>query len=80
VGIISVVASIVAHISLSSIPNYSAETLTTWFRSDIPSQTARVVEYFMDRTAMVLEILDEAEVITKNAYAIFSLNTRNGLF
>jgi hypothetical protein len=54
------------------VPYYTAETLTTWFKSTVPGQTSRVIDYFMDRTAMVLEILDEADVITKNAYVNFT--------
>lgn len=50
------------------IPHYSAETLTKWFKSDTPGFTAKVLEYFTDRTALVLEIIDEAQIVTKNAF------------
>ncbi|KAG8872386.1 DNA polymerase zeta [Tulasnella sp. 331] len=55
------------HLLHRRIPEYSTETLTKWFTSDIPERTARVLDYIGDRTRMVLEILDEAQVVTKNA-------------
>ncbi|KAG8995718.1 DNA polymerase zeta [Tulasnella sp. JGI-2019a] len=55
------------HLLHRRIPEYSTETLTRWFNSDTPGVTARVLDHFIDRTTMVLEILDEAQVVTKNA-------------
>jgi len=49
------------------VPKYSAVTLDKWFDSDIPFQTVQVVKYFLNRTVMVLDMLDKAEVITKTA-------------
>ena len=35
--------------------------------SSVASHTARVLRYMADRTLMLLEILEEAEVVTKTA-------------
>lgn len=43
------------------------DTLTKWFRTGTSSQSSRVLTYHADRASMVLEMLDEAEVITKTA-------------
>ncbi|KAH9849760.1 hypothetical protein C2E23DRAFT_870439 [Lenzites betulinus] len=48
-------------------PWYSPQTLTNWYQSPVPEHTDRLIRYFARRTAMVLEILDVAEVVTKNA-------------
>lgn len=51
----------------ASVPKYSASTLTEWFNSPVPAQTARVLRYFMSRTCMLLEVLETVEVVTKTA-------------
>ncbi|KAG8906210.1 DNA polymerase zeta [Tulasnella sp. 403] len=61
------IENVAFHVLHRRIPHYSPETLTKWFRSDAPLNTARVLRYFGDRTAMVLEILDETQVVTKSA-------------
>ncbi|KZT02722.1 uncharacterized protein LAESUDRAFT_399797 [Laetiporus sulphureus 93-53] len=48
-------------------PRYSAKTLTEWYHSPHPYQTANLLRYFSIRAVTVLEILDVAEVVTKNA-------------
>ncbi|OBZ79777.1 DNA polymerase zeta catalytic subunit [Grifola frondosa] len=48
-------------------PRYTTLTLTEWLHSTVPEHAARVMRYFACRTSMVLEILDVAEVVTKNA-------------
>ncbi|KIO33534.1 hypothetical protein M407DRAFT_65394, partial [Tulasnella calospora MUT 4182] len=59
--------NVVFHILQRRIPRYSAETLSQWFKSESSGQTSRVIEYFIERAAMVLDILDETQVVTKNA-------------
>ena len=54
----------------NSTPWYSSRTLTQWYNSSVPEHTDRVLRYFAARTSMVLEMLDTAEVVTKNAYVI----------
>ncbi|OSD03436.1 hypothetical protein PYCCODRAFT_1409114 [Trametes coccinea BRFM310] len=48
-------------------PWYRPQTLNDWFFSPVPEHTDRLLCYYARRTAMVLEILDVAEVVTKNA-------------
>ncbi|KAI0335271.1 hypothetical protein GY45DRAFT_1240755 [Cubamyces sp. BRFM 1775] len=48
-------------------PWYGPQTLTSWYYSRVPEHTSRLLRYFSQRSAMVLEILDVAEVVTKNA-------------
>jgi len=60
--------NIAVTMNYSRVPNYTIGTLTKWFRTGTPSQSSRVLTYHADRTSMVLEMLDEAEVITKTAY------------
>ncbi|KAI0669901.1 hypothetical protein C8Q78DRAFT_976102 [Trametes maxima] len=48
-------------------PWYSPRTLTSWYHSSVPGHAGRLLRYFAQRTSMVLEILDVAEVVTKNA-------------
>lgn len=50
------------------VPRYSATTLTEWYKDLIPAHTARIFSYFVERTATVIDLIDEADVITKNAY------------
>ncbi|KAG2154856.1 hypothetical protein DEU56DRAFT_770809 [Suillus clintonianus] len=49
------------------VPRYIPEVLTTWYNSTDPVHTSRVLRYFLERTIMTLEILQEAETTTKNA-------------
>lgn len=48
-------------------PWYSPQTVTNWYNSSVAEHAHRVLRYFAQRTSMVLEILDVAEVVTKNA-------------
>lgn len=50
------------------IPQYNASTLAEWYKSDVPTHTARFLRYMSDRTLVVLEVLDEAEIVTKTAW------------
>jgi hypothetical protein len=52
---------------LHRVPRYTAEVLTTWYNSTDPVHISRVLRYFLERTIMTLEILQEAETTTKNA-------------
>ncbi|KAH9937686.1 uncharacterized protein B0H18DRAFT_1081794 [Fomitopsis serialis] len=59
--------NIVFHVLRRRTPRYSFGTLAEWYYSKTPRHTANVLYYFASRTSMVLEILDAAEVVTKNA-------------
>lgn len=49
------------------VPKYTLATLNKWLHEGTPSQTARIFAYYADRTSMILELLEEAEVVTKTA-------------
>lgn len=55
------------------VPNYSARTLTEWMASNLPMHNSRVLQYFADRTACVLDLLDETETVNKNACVLHSV-------
>ncbi|KAI9569796.1 hypothetical protein HD554DRAFT_2087438 [Boletus coccyginus] len=55
------------HLLHKRVPRYTPSTLTTWYNSESPVHTARILRYFRDRTAMTLDILEEAETTTKTA-------------
>ncbi|KAG8986863.1 DNA polymerase zeta, partial [Tulasnella sp. 427] len=59
--------NVVFHILHRRVPHYSAGTLSQWFKSKAAGQTARVLDYFIERAAMMLDVLDETQVVTKNA-------------
>lgn len=58
---------IVTDSTASRVPRYTPSALTTWYNSESPVHTARVLRYFRDRTVMTLDILEEAETTTKTA-------------
>lgn len=51
----------------NSTPHYSASTLSSWYNSHVPEHASRLLRYFADRTTMVAELVDVAEIVTKNA-------------
>jgi DNA polymerase zeta len=55
--------------SLHRVPRYSQEILTRWYRQGDPVHTSRMMRYMLDRTVMVLRVLDASETVTKTAYA-----------
>lgn len=54
-------------IHLHRVPRYTHEVLTTWYNSMDPVHTSRVLRYFLERTIMTLDLLQEAETTTKTA-------------
>ncbi|TRM66323.1 hypothetical protein BD626DRAFT_613855 [Schizophyllum amplum] len=55
------------HVLRQRVPQYSHATLARWYNSDAPHHTAQAFRYMAQRTVMDLEILEESEVVTKNA-------------
>ena len=49
------------------IPHYAFATLTKWYKSSRPRDLARLLNYFMSRTRMDLEILDANELIPRTS-------------
>ncbi|EAL22753.1 hypothetical protein CNBB2010 [Cryptococcus deneoformans B-3501A] len=59
--------NVVFHLLHQRIPHYSPSSLTALWKSKYPSHACRVLKYFFQRTVMCMEILDQAEIITKTA-------------
>jgi DNA polymerase zeta len=60
-------ATTCAYFDHHRIPKYRHSTLTEWYHSTVPAHASRLLRYFSDRVAIVLQILDATEVITKTA-------------
>lgn len=54
------------------VPRYSHEILTGWYQQGDPVHTSRMIRYMLDRTVLVLRLLDVSETVTKTAYVYFS--------
>ncbi|WRT67197.1 uncharacterized protein IL334_004163 [Kwoniella shivajii] len=59
--------NVVFHLLHQRIPHYSSANLTALWRSKAPGHTYRVLKYFFQRVVICMEIVDSAEIITKNA-------------
>jgi DNA polymerase zeta len=59
--------NVVYHLVHRRIPHYSFATLTRWYQSDRPRDLAKVLDYFMSRTRMDLEILEANELIPRTS-------------
>ncbi|KAG8688934.1 DNA polymerase zeta [Ceratobasidium sp. 423] len=55
------------HLMHKRVPKYTPKTLTSWFNSGVPSRVVRVVKYWADRTATVLDLLDHTELVLRTA-------------
>ncbi|CAE6520675.1 unnamed protein product [Rhizoctonia solani] len=55
------------HLMHKRAPKYSPKTLTHWFNSGVPSRVVRVLKYWIDRTATILDLLDHTELILRTA-------------
>ncbi|KAF9015170.1 hypothetical protein BDQ17DRAFT_1403881 [Cyathus striatus] len=69
------------------VPHYSTNTLTDWYHSTVPMHTFFLVSYFARRAKLNLQMLEEAEIITKTAefarvfgVDFFSVITRGSQF
>lgn len=49
------------------IPHYSFKTLTSWYSSDKPRDVMKVMEYFLSRVQMDLEIIEANELIPRTS-------------
>ncbi|KAJ7900356.1 hypothetical protein B0H14DRAFT_3104499 [Mycena olivaceomarginata] len=59
--------NVVFHVLSRRTPRYGPATLKEWYEDSVPAHTSAVLRYFSSRTSMVLEILEEAQVVTKTA-------------
>ncbi|KAL0951176.1 hypothetical protein HGRIS_007907 [Hohenbuehelia grisea] len=55
------------HVLRKRVPRYPPDTLVAWYTSPALREAAKVLQYFLDRTSMLLEILDVSELVTKTA-------------
>jgi hypothetical protein len=53
--------------TLPRTPHYPTQTLTKWILSRDPTLVARCLEYWLRRVNMDIRMLDEAEIVTRNA-------------
>lgn len=58
---------VVRHVLKQRTPKYSNATLNEWFMEGTSAQASCLLSYFADMAAMVLEILDETQVVTKTS-------------
>ncbi|PWY82204.1 DNA polymerase zeta catalytic subunit [Aspergillus heteromorphus CBS 117.55] len=59
--------NVVFHLLHRRVPHYSYQDLTTWYRSGQPRHILKVVEYFVSRVQMDLEILESNELIPRTS-------------
>ncbi|OQO00746.1 hypothetical protein B0A48_13237 [Cryoendolithus antarcticus] len=55
------------HVLHRRVPHYAFAKLTRWYNSDKPKDLARVLDYFVSRTRLDLEILDANELIPRTS-------------
>jgi hypothetical protein len=48
-------------------PHYPPWTLTEWYKSATPEHVCRLLQYHIDKVNMYIEMVDIAEIVTKNA-------------
>ena len=59
--------NIVFHLLHRRIPHYAFSELTRWYQSGRPRDTAKVINYFISRVQLDLEILDENELVARTS-------------
>ncbi|ORX33427.1 hypothetical protein BD324DRAFT_585143 [Kockovaella imperatae] len=59
--------NVVFHLMHQRIPHYPPASLTALWKSKTPEHATRVLKYFFQRAVLDIEIVDAAEIITKNA-------------
>jgi DNA polymerase zeta len=53
------------------VPKYSYETLTNWYRGPVAAHASLLLRHLFMRVVTNLELLEEADIVTKTAYVIF---------
>lgn len=59
--------NVVFHLLHRRIPHYPFRDLTAWYKSSKPRDVMKVIEYFVSRTQMDLEILEANELIPRTS-------------
>ncbi|KAK8155006.1 hypothetical protein BKA80DRAFT_209071 [Phyllosticta citrichinensis] len=59
--------NVVFHLLHRRIPHYEHQDLTRWYKSEKPRDLAKVIDYFLSRTQLNLDILDANELIPRTS-------------
>ncbi|KAL8854901.1 MAG: hypothetical protein Q9221_000408 [Calogaya cf. arnoldii] len=59
--------NVVFHLLHRRVPHYPYQDLTKWYTSDIPKDLARVVDYYVSRVQLDLEILEQNELVPRTS-------------
>ncbi|QKX63913.1 uncharacterized protein TRUGW13939_11085 [Talaromyces rugulosus] len=79
--------NVVYHLLRRRIPHYPFKDLTRWYTGSKPREVMKVIDYFLSRTQMDLEILDANELISRTSEQarllgtdFFSVSSRGSQF
>ncbi|CAL8576216.1 DNA polymerase zeta [Xanthoria parietina] len=59
--------NVVFHLLHRRVPHYPYQDLTKWYTSDKPKDLARVVDYYVSRVQLDLEILEQNELVPRTS-------------
>jgi DNA polymerase zeta len=59
--------NVVFHLLHRRIPHYKFADLTAWYKSKLPRDLSKVIEYFVSRVRMDLEILESNELVPRTS-------------
>ncbi|KAF2856840.1 DNA polymeras-like protein zeta catalytic subunit [Plenodomus tracheiphilus IPT5] len=59
--------NVVFHLLHKRIPHYQHSDLTTWYRSDRPRDLAKVLDHFISRVQLNLDILEANEIVPRTS-------------
>ena len=59
--------NVVFHLLHRRVPHYSFQDLTAWYQSGKPRDIMKVVDYFVSRVQMDLEILESNEIVSRTS-------------
>ena len=59
--------NVVFHLLHRRIPHYTYQDLTTWFKAKKPNDLAKVLDYYISRVQLDLEILEQNELIPRTS-------------
>ena len=59
--------NVVFHLLHRRVPHYTYQDLTMWFKAEKPKDLAKVLDYYISRVQLDLEILDQNELIPRTS-------------
>ncbi|ETN43371.1 uncharacterized protein HMPREF1541_02530 [Cyphellophora europaea CBS 101466] len=59
--------NITFHLLQKRVPHYGFRDLTAWYKSKVPRERARVLQYFCERVRIDLEILEANELVARTS-------------